>query len=146
MSAIALPRLIRIGAGVLEETGQTLDQVGLQHPVVVTDKYILQTGAVARLEGSLNRFGIKARIFADAIPQPNTDCVDAVVGFVGQGVCDSVIGFGGGSPIDAAKAAAVLSQRGGQMRALRAPHEENSPGLPIIGSSSFLVQIDYRNG
>jgi alcohol dehydrogenase class IV len=59
-------------------------------------------------------------------------CVDAAVEFVKQGDHDCVIGFGGGSSIDTAKAVAVLASRGGHMSDLKAPHQENQPGLPIV--------------
>ena len=132
MSTITLPRMVRLGGGTMEESGQALALLGLRKPAIITDRYLLESGAVARLQEVLAREGIEAGIFADTVPDPTTDCVDAAAHFVRETGCDCVIGFGGGSPIDTAKAAAVLAVRQGQMRALKAPHQENTPGLPIV--------------
>src|SRR3546814_14340156 len=76
--------------------------------------------------------GIEARSYSEVIPDPTVASVDAAVAFVKEGNHDCVIGFGGGSSIDTAKAVAVLAARGGTMRALKSPHPEKMPGLPII--------------
>ncbi len=132
MSTIMLPRMVRLGGGALAEAGPALALLGLRKPAIITDHYLLETGAVARLREVLAKEGIEAGVFADTVPDPTSDCVDAAARFVREGGCDSVIGFGGGSPIDTAKAAAVLAVRQGKMRALKAPHQENTPALPIV--------------
>ena len=132
MAAIALPRLIRIGAGAIRETGALLVQLGLTRPLIVTDPYLAQSGGLETLTGILAADGIQARAFTEVVPDPTVASVNAVVDMIGKSGFDCVIGFGGGSPIDTAKAAAVLSQRGGSMQALKTPHLEDKPGLPII--------------
>jgi len=132
MTAISLPRLIRIGAAAIEELPVALAQQGLRRPLIITGRFLGRNGAVARLERILAEAGLESRTFAEAIPDPTSASVDAAVAFLRQGTHDCVIGFGGGSPIDTAKAVAVLAVRGGTMRALKAPHQEDAPGLPII--------------
>lgn len=132
MSAIALPRLMRIGAGALDEVPLALAQLGLTRPAIITDRFLAGNGALDRLRAVLAEAGIPVRAFTDTIPDPTSAVVDAAVSFIREGDHDCVIGFGGGSPIDTAKAAAVLSIRGGSMRALKAPHQEDAPGLPIV--------------
>lgn len=132
MSTITLPRMVRLGGGAMVEAGQALVQLGVWKPAIITDRYLLDSGAVARLREVLAAEGVEAQVFADTVPDPTTDCVDAAARFVRESGCDCVIGFGGGSPIDTAKAAAVLAVRQGKMRALKTPHQENTPGLPIV--------------
>lgn len=132
MSNIFLPRAMRIGAGALEELPAALVQLGLKAPAIVTDAYMAQSGLLARVLDLLAAAGIQARAFAGAIPDPTVVSVDSAVDFLSQGEHDCVLGVGGGSSIDTAKAVAVLAARGGTMRALKAPHQENAPGLPII--------------
>ncbi|WP_026439353.1 iron-containing alcohol dehydrogenase [Acidocella facilis] len=132
MSAIMLPRVVRIGGGALAETGEALLQLGLTRPAIITDKFLLQSGMVERLQDVLGKSGLHASVFSDTVPDPTSDCVAAASDFVREAGADCVIGFGGGSPIDTAKAAAILAPRPGTMRALKAPHQEMTPGLPII--------------
>lgn len=132
MSSIMLPRIIRLGGGALAETGQALHQLGLNKPAIITDKYLYESGAVSRLQEALGKGAAPVPVFADTVPDPTDICVEAAAEFLRKSGCDSVIGFGGGSPIDTAKAAAVLSRKGGAMRDLKAPHQENTASLPII--------------
>lgn len=132
MAAILLPRIMRIGGGTVKETGQVLRQLGLARPFVVTDRFLEKNGYVDLLMSALVAEGIVATIYADAIPDPTENSIQSALAVLKSGDCDCVIGFGGGSPIDTAKAIAVLARRGGRMRALKAPHQEDQPGLPVI--------------
>ena len=132
MAAIALPRIIECGAGALAATPAAMARLGLGRPFIVTDRFLAASGALDRLRAALDAAGMPSRVFADAVPDPTTRSVAAALAALGEGAHDCVVGFGGGSPIDTAKAAAVLARRGGTMRALRAPHQEDAPGLPIV--------------
>lgn len=132
MSAIFLPRAMRIGAGALTELPAALAQLGLRAPAILTDAFLAGSGSLDRVLGILAEAGMEARAYSAVIPDPTVASVDAAVAFVQGGDHDCIIGFGGGSPIDTAKAVAILAARGGTMRERKAPHQENVPGLPII--------------
>ncbi len=132
MSAIFLPRAMRIGAGALHELPAALSQLGLSSPAILTDAFLSGSGALDRLLAILTDAGMSARAYSGVIPDPTVVSVDAAVDFVREGDHDCIIGFGGGSPIDTSKAVAILAARGGTMRERKAPHQENVPGLPII--------------
>lgn len=129
MAAIALPRLVRLGSGSIEETGTVLAQLGLTHPLIVTDPFLASSGGLARLRAIL---GGETPAFTEVVPDPTVASVEAAVAQLRAGDFDCVIGFGGGSPIDTAKAVAVLGPLGGAMRDLRVPHVQDVPGLPVI--------------
>lgn len=131
-AVIALPRLMRIGAGASGEAAATLNSFGFSRPLIVSDRYLTDHGHVDRLIASLAAEGIAARVFADTVPDPTTASILAGVEFLKAGDHDCVIGFGGGSPLDSAKAIAVLSQFGGAMRDYMVPHVQDTPGLPLI--------------
>src|SRR3546814_5757190 len=132
MPAIFLPRAMRIGAGALDELPAALSQLGLRAPAILTDTFLAGSGALDRLVGVLAAAGIEARSYSEVIPDPTVASVDAAVAFVKEGSHDCVIGFGGGSSIDTAKAVAVLAARGGTMRALKSPRQANTHGPPLL--------------
>ncbi|MDH2329142.1 iron-containing alcohol dehydrogenase [Cereibacter sp. SYSU M97828] len=132
MSAISLPRVMRVGAGTILELPAALAQLGLKAPAIITDAFLVQSGAASRVEAILAEAGMSARVFSGVVPDPTTTAVDEATAFVKAGTHDCVIGFGGGSSIDTAKAVAVLASRGGTMRELKAPHQEDKPGMPIV--------------
>jgi alcohol dehydrogenase class IV len=132
MAAILLPRTIRIGGGVLAELPQVLAQAGLFRPLIVTDGWMASSGVLERVEGLLAYFGLASRAFAGAVPDPTIDSVEAACAHLREGQHDCVIGLGGGSSLDTAKVVAVKAVHDLPVRALRVPHLQDVPGLPII--------------
>ena len=130
MAAIHLPRTIRIGGGVLDELPEVLAAAGLSRPLIVTDAWMQSSGLLARVEALLGGAGIAARAFTGVVPDPTVTSIDAGCAFLAEGEHDCVIGLGGGSPIDSAKMIAVRRDR--TIPELKAPHQEDRPGLPII--------------
>lgn len=132
MAAIHLPRTIRIGGGVLSDLPEVLSASGLSRPLVVTDAWIAGSGILQRVEELLARAGIPSRTFTGVVPDPTVASTEAGCAFLADGNHDCVIGLGGGSPIDSAKMIAVKRDRQIEVRDLKAPHQEDAPGLPII--------------
>ena len=132
VASIALPRLMRVGAGASRLLPEVLGQLGLSRPFVVTDPFLAGSGAVETLTERLAAGGVKARIFSETVPDPTVASVDAALAALQQGDYDCVVGFGGGSPMDTAKAVAVLARHGGPMRRYKAPHLQEEAGLPIV--------------
>ncbi|WP_296680553.1 iron-containing alcohol dehydrogenase [Novosphingobium sp.] len=130
MSAIHLPRTIRIGGGVLDELPAVLAAAGLSRPLIVTDSWIADCGILERVEALLARAGVAARSFTGVVPDPTVSSIEDGCAFLAGGDHDCVIGLGGGSPIDSAKMIAVKGGR--SVQSLKSPHQEDAPGLPII--------------
>lgn len=131
-SAIALPRLMRIGAGASALLPEVLGQLGLSRPFVVTDPFLAGSGRVEALVSGLAAAGLTASVFSETVPDPTVASVEAALLALQGGAHDCVVGFGGGSPMDTAKAVAVLARFGGPMRAYKAPHVQDEAGLPIV--------------
>ncbi|PZU50196.1 MAG: alcohol dehydrogenase [Sphingomonas sp.] len=129
---IALPRILRVGAGASAELPDILAALGLQRPFIVTDGFLVHSGLIAPLLQGLTAAGLEPRVFADTVPDPTVASIEAGLAALQQGSHDCVIGFGGGSPLDSAKAIAVLAVHGGRMADYKVPHVQDAPGLPVI--------------
>ena len=129
---IILPRIMQVGAGASKEAGNILRSLDCQRPLIVTDKMMVQLGYVASLQDSLQGASIHSDIFDNTVPEPTVSSIQEGVNKVQDGNYDSIIAIGGGSPIDSAKAIAILGKYGGVMRDYKFPRVVNEPGLPII--------------
>ena len=129
---IILPRILQVGDGASQKAGNILNSLDCKRPLIVTDGMMVQLGYVARLQQSLEAASITADIFQDTVPEPTVSSIQAGVDKVRDGNYDSIIAIGGGSPIDSAKAIAILGKYGGVMRDYKFPRVVNEPGLPII--------------
>jgi alcohol dehydrogenase class IV len=129
---IILPRILQVGAGASKEAGNILKSLGCKQPLIVTDPMMVKLGYVARLQESLDAVSIHSDVFQDTVPEPTVSSIQAGVDKVRDGNYDSIIAIGGGSPIDSAKAIAILGKYGGVMRDYKFPRVVNEPGLPII--------------
>lgn len=131
-ASIVLPQVIRVGAGASAELAGTLDSLGLSRPLLVTDPFIAEQPFFHRLLAGLKESGLSPRVFADTVPDPTTAVVEEGVRTLREGGFDSLVGVGGGSPIDTAKAVALLGAHGGRMRDYRAPVVTDALALPVV--------------
>ncbi|KLL97433.1 iron-containing alcohol dehydrogenase [Rhodococcus rhodochrous] len=138
---------MRVGGGAVDEIGEVVAGLGLARPLVVTDKFLVGTGAVDRMVAQLEAAGLQPAVFAETVPDPTTASLEAGVAAVAEHDADCVIGFGGGSPMDTAKALGLLARQGGHMRDYKAPRDNIGPALPVIavpttaGSGSEATQF-----
>lgn len=130
--SLAFPRVMRAGAGASALLPDVLRQLDLRRPFVISDRYLADSGKLAPLLDALEKSGITARVFLDTAPEPDVVSIDRAMAAIGQGHHDCVVAFGGGSPIDSAKAVAMLAVHGGQLADYKAPHVQDAAGLPVI--------------
>lgn len=144
---ISFPRLLKLGPGAVDELGSVLTDLNVDRPIVVTDAFMVANGTAGRLSKIIEAAGKQVAVFSETVPDPHTDSLQAGLDAVTAHSADAIIGFGGGSPMDTAKALAVLSKRGGAMRDFKAPYVYTGPALPIIaipttaGSGSEATQF-----
>lgn len=79
-----------------------------QKAFIVTDPTILKLGFVNRVQEKLNMAGISSQVFSDLEPEPSVEVVERGAAAMANYQPDWVIGLGGGSSIDAAKAMWIL--------------------------------------
>lgn len=144
---IALPRLLRVGGGAVHSTGGLVKDLGGKRPLIVTDSFMVESGVVELITQALDKSGLKAAVFSGTVPDPTTDSLIAGIAAVEEHSADIIIGLGGGSAIDTAKALGLLSRQGGEMRDYKAPMNNFGPALPVVaipttaGSGSEATQF-----
>ena len=154
---IAAPRAVHVGGGAVATVAAVLASFGLSRPLVVTDPVMLSTGLLRRCTAPLEAAGIQFAVFSDTIPEPEDTVVEAGVRLLAAGGHDCLLAFGGGSPIDTAKAMAILAARpGARLRDLKVPAQNDAAALPVIaipttaGTGSectrFTVITDTEHG
>lgn len=132
MSAgILMPRRLQIGAGASGQLGEVLREFGFERPLIVTDPFMKTCGYLAKVIEPLELAGFTVSIFDQCVPDPTTESVAAGMEVLTSVQPDVLIGLGGGSSMDTAKAMAVMAERDGPMRDYKVPVKLDS-GLPII--------------
>ncbi len=113
LTTFSFPTPTLFGAGALKELPGRLANLGIQRPLVVTDTGLLGTGAWRALTDVLGEVKRDHSWFVYSGVHPNpveNDVREAAAVLRGHG-CDGVIAIGGGSPLDAGKAARLLVKR-----------------------------------
>lgn len=128
----AFPRLLRCGAGASMKLPEILAQAGLSRPFLMSDRYLAESGKLGPLLDVLREAGIEPQLFLDTVPEPDVASIERAVAEISGSDRDCIVAFGGGSPIDSAKAVAVLAVHGGKMADYKAPHIQDAAGLPVI--------------
>ena len=129
---IQSPKIIRIGGGVAKEIIDVLQQLSLSKPLIVTDQNLVKLGHVDVILSILEKNNIIYGLFSDVVEDPTDVCVDAGLEVFNNGVYDCVIGLGGGSPMDTAKAISFMSVNLGHVRDYKAPNQIDLCGPPVI--------------
>jgi alcohol dehydrogenase class IV len=98
---------IVFGEGALD----ALDELEGRRALIVTDATLVQLGLVGKVRAHLDKAGIEVHVFDAVEPDPSVQTVRHGVEVAQEVEPDWIIGLGGGSPMDAAKAIWVLYER-----------------------------------
>ena len=102
------PRETLVGEGAILKIGEMLQRLAVRHVLLVVDKTVYQQGLLLGAERSLARANIKTTVFSGIDCEPGSAIVDQGVAQLARSEADFVLGIGGGSALDAAKAIAML--------------------------------------
>jgi alcohol dehydrogenase class IV len=130
---VCVPRYLQVGRGSVSKLPSILEAIGsARRPLIVTDKVMVAIGHVSRVTDLLDKAGIDYGVFDETTPDPTDIVIKHGLLALKEGGFDSLIGLGGGSPIDTAKAIAVMSQNSENILDYRPPKQFNTTGLPMI--------------
>jgi alcohol dehydrogenase class IV len=123
---------VRFGAGRISEVPEALAGLGASRVLVITGRTTARADAI---RAALTEADIASVVFGVAT-EPSIERVRAAVGLISETGCDAVLGFGGGSALDVAKAAAVLATSGTDplehLEVIGAGRPIDRPGLPCV--------------
>ncbi len=97
------PELIK-GAGAVTKLPEAIKERGLKQVLVVTDKGLMSLNLLDSLFEALKANGINYVVFDGVQPNPTIDNIEDAVEIYNENKCEGIVAFGGGSPMDCAKA------------------------------------------
>lgn len=109
-----VPSKILSGIGAIAQLGDAIRGKG-EKALIVTDKFMVQFGNVAKVTAALDHCGIAYTVYDGVNGEPTDQMVDEGVRLYQETSCDFLIGLGGGSPIDTAKAIGFMSVSSGKI-------------------------------
>ena len=111
---IALPLLPYRDPKIIERMADipaVLQREGKKKPLIVTDRNLLSLGLLNPLKNALREKDIPYAVYADVVENPTTKIAEQALAVFDEEGCDCLIAFGGGSPMDCAKAVGALAVR-----------------------------------
>ena len=119
-------------AGSVKELPEIIMRHKCTHVLIITDGGIMKLGLTRRLEKALKEAGIPYTIYDKTVANPTTVNVREALELYHKEGCDAIIGFGGGSSMDCAKAVGACSvkpnQSLAQMKGILKVHKK----LPLL--------------
>jgi alcohol dehydrogenase len=122
---------LAFGEGSLQRTGELALSAGIHLPLIITDAGMVATGMVDVLQHSIRAAGIDSSLFSEVESDPGKETVLHAAAAYHANHCDGIIAFGGGSPMDCAKAAGVLASQPGRLDDYFGIGKVSSP-LPVL--------------
>lgn len=128
----SIPTTVYYGSHCIDEQAQAFETLG-HKAMIVTGKYSARlSGALDEVIQVLSRYDQEYIIFDQVENNPSIETVEKASRIAKNNGVNYIIGIGGGSPIDAAKAIAVLAANS-EMKAIELFKNDFDRVLPIVG-------------
>ena len=127
-----LPTKIEYGIGAAKGLADVIKNLNAAKVLMITDEGVMRSGLLERITGSLEAHDLKWKVFDRVEPNPKDYNVEEGTEIAKQFGPDCLVALGGGSPIDCAKAIAVVARQGGAVRDYEGPDKIGIDVLPLI--------------
>lgn len=121
---------ILFGNGAAAKTGEELKKLGVNKATLVTDQGLVKFGIAAKIKESVENAGIELNVYDQCEPDSSVETVEKIADLSKD--ADVIIGLGGGSSMDPAKAAAIVVTNGGSIRDYQGCDKFKTAPLPIV--------------
>jgi alcohol dehydrogenase class IV len=104
------------GRNAVSQLGDLAGRLAAKRVLIVTDPVLVKAGLVETVRRPLEQAGMAVEVFPGGEPEPSMRAAEACVALARQFRPDALVGLGGGSNMDLAKASATLLAHGGSPR------------------------------
>lgn len=146
ISKFVMPEVI-FGKNTIKQAGEACLRLGAKKVLIVSDKGVADAGWLERVISICKECGLPFAAYIDISENPkDVDVVKGCQAYL-ENECDAIIGLGGGSALDAAKAIAILVTNGGEISDYEGVDKIEKPLPPMImimttaGSGSEVSQF-----
>jgi alcohol dehydrogenase class IV len=120
------------GPGAAQQLGEVAIRYGFKRVLVVTDKVLLKAGLVEHVHAPLNEAGAAVEIFSGGEPEPSMLAASNCIAEARAFSPDAILGLGGGSNMDLAKATAIVTAHGGSLHDYVGDDKIRGPITPVV--------------
>ncbi|WP_294147841.1 iron-containing alcohol dehydrogenase [uncultured Selenomonas sp.] len=111
----SVPQDVIVGSGSAEKFGEAAKKLGGTHALIISGPHLTKMGHVKHCADLLAAAGIASDAFTETEGNPSTETVAKAAEMYKSCGADFLVAFGGGSPMDVAKAVAVVAKFGGKI-------------------------------
>ena len=123
---------IRFGRGCSRALPDELKRLGIDRPIIVTDKTVAEIPLVKALMDSIRNRCVKVHVYDGCVAEPPIEIAEAAILFAKASVVDGVIAIGGGSNLDVGKIVATVLRHGGNPRDYFGFDVVPGPIMPLV--------------
>ena len=120
------------GKGAIRLLGPELQKMGIRRALLVTDRFLYDSGAAARVGQVLSDAGVEYAVYYNVQPNPTVQVVNDCIAAARTLQVQLLVALGGGSAIDTAKATSIVVACGGTVEQYEGENKSSKPGLPIV--------------
>ncbi len=131
-SIFNVPSTIIVGGGASEEVGAQAKKYGAGRILLVTDPYMVSCGLAGRISDILEQAKIGVTLFGSVEPDPTDRNVADGLSAFREGGCEAIVGLGGGSSLDCAKAVSIMTANEMPISQYAGLHKVPKKGVPVI--------------
>ena len=110
------PAQLIFGRHAVDQLGEVARQLNAQRLLVITDESLVNAGVVDRVSQPLKQNGFAVDVFDGGVPDAPLHAVESAAQLARESKPDVLIGLGGGSNMDLAKATATVLAHGGSCK------------------------------
>ena len=129
------------GNGSIDSLPKIIKNLKLNSPLICSDPGLSEVGMTNKIVDLISN-EVSVSLYEETPANPNEKAVNDALSLYRSGECDSLIGFGGGSSMDLAKAVALMANHPGNV----SDYSVNEGGIKKINETVPVIAIPTTSG